>query len=356
MQLIKEIKNYIYSIKINRAIKKAKFVHVMYNDKFNKPFVDFLNRNFNKDEHIVLCKKTCKQFPFPEGDNVYKIPTMDLKYIDFTNVDKIICHSLFDSELVNFLYNHKNLLKEKAYWVIWGGDLYNAPRDEKNDYVRSNFKGYISDTDGDCEIAKEKYNSDSETINAGYTFPITKEMLDNIKQQEHTGVNIQINNSCDKSTLEMLDILSKFKDENIKVRTILSYGQMEYKESIIQKGTSIFGNKFEYLDKYLLPQEYAQYSSENDILILNQNRQQGLGNSFVNLALGCKLFIKSDITTYNHFNSKGIKVFDTYLINKMSFNDFINYPLMTNETNIKKSLIFFDEKYLRELWERILVK
>ena len=56
---------------------------------------------------------------------------------------------------VDFFYSHPKLLREKAYWLIYGGDLYDAPRDEKNDFVRNNFKGYLTYVDG--EYLKEHY-------------------------------------------------------------------------------------------------------------------------------------------------------------------------------------------------------
>ena len=40
----REIKKYKLKQKINEDISKYKYVHIMYNDKFNKPFVDFLNK------------------------------------------------------------------------------------------------------------------------------------------------------------------------------------------------------------------------------------------------------------------------------------------------------------------------
>lgn len=354
MGIIKKIKNYFYSKKLNKRISQYKYVHIMFNDKFNKPFVDFINRNFDKKEHVVLCKRWFDEHPFPTGENVIEIK--NLKGVDFNCNEKLICHSLFDLELVDYLYRHQNILKNKAYWMIWGGDLYNAPCDKKNDFVRANFKGYISDTDGDCEVATKTYGSNPETYDAGYTFPITKEMLDSTHRIEHDYIQIQINNSADKTTLEMLDILSKFKDENIKIATILSYGQLEFKEEIIRKGKEIFGVKFEYLDKYLTPSEYAQFLAQNDILILNQNRQQGIGNCFSNLTLGSKVFIKSEITTYNHFNSKGIKVFDTNEIKNMTFEDFISYTEEIKQTNMQKALMFFDDTYLKELWKEVFEK
>ena len=42
MGFIKNINNYFYNQKINKRIKSYKYVHIMFNDKFNKPVVDFL--------------------------------------------------------------------------------------------------------------------------------------------------------------------------------------------------------------------------------------------------------------------------------------------------------------------------
>ena len=344
---------FIQNQRMKYKLHSCKFIHMMFNDKFCAPFVDFLNRNFDPNEHLVICKRWFKEFPFPKGPNVVEIS--DLKQVDFSheNIKKVICHSLFDEELVRYLYDHSDILKKKGYWIMWGGDLYEAKRDEVNDFVRKNFKGYISDTDGDCEVARGKYNSKPETYNAGYTFPITKEMIDNSKRVDHNYIQIQINNSADQTTLEMLDILSRFKDKSIKITTILSYNQTEFKGEIIQKGTELFGDKFEYIDIYLKPEEYAQKLAQNDILILNQNRQQGIGNCFANLTLGAKVFIKSEVTTYNHFNSKDIKVFDTNGIKNMEFGEFVLYPGEIRQNNIQKSLMFFDDKYLKKLWKGV---
>lgn len=333
--------------------KKYKYVHIMFNDKFNKPFVDFLNKNFDKNEHLILCKRWFNDIDFPVGENVREIKT--LTGINFDNAEKIICHSLFDNELVDYLYNHKDILKNKAYWVIWGGDLYEAPRDEKNDYVRRNFKGYISDVDGDCEIALKQYDSNSKTYNAGYTFPIKKEMINNAKQvvaqfKTEVPVIIQINNSCDGSTLSILDDLSHFKDENIRITTVLSYGKLEYKEQIIQKGEEIFGDKFNYLDKFLSPGEYAIHLANVDILILNQNRQQGLGNSMAALNMGIKLFIRSEITTFGHLKSKGCIPYDTKQIKNMTFDEFVYFDDATKKLNKENSEKFFSLLYLKSLW------
>ena len=290
---------------VNKRIKDADVVHIMFNDKFNKPFVDMLNRNFDPSKHLVLCKRwfDSEATPFPEGKNVVEIKK--LKNYNLNNAKKIICHSLFDSELVDLLHKTPALLK-KSYWAMWGGDLYKAPRDKQNDFVRKNLKGYINAIDKDYAI--DKYGMEGLFFDAQYNFPITKQMLDNSTKENSDGIKIQINNSCDSSTIEILEMISKFKDENIKVVTILSYGDLSYKEEIISRGRNILGKKFEYVDKMMPPNEYAQHLAQNDILILNQNRQQGLGNILASLYMGQKVFIRKEVSVNGYLNNQDIKI------------------------------------------------
>lgn len=345
--------------KTTEVVKQYRFIHIMFNDKFGKAWVDFVNKNFDTEEHLFLCKRCFDEFPFPQGKNVVEIKS--LQGLDFSNAEKIFCHSLFDSELVEYLYAHQDILKQKAYWIIWGGDLYEALRDEKNDFVRENFKGYITDVDGDKVILEKKYtaNKNKKFYHAAYTFPVSQEMVNNAKDtlsqraNSNKAIVIQINNSCDKSTLEILDILSRFKDENIIIKMILSYGSLEFKEQIISKAHTMFGDKFQFIDTILSPQEYAKYVSQNDVLVYNQNRQQGLGNSFLALQFGTKLYIRSEISTYEHLSDKGCVVFDTHKIPQMNFSEFITIDKKTQENNITNSAKFFSDEYLKSLWEPI---
>ena len=345
--IVRKIKEKLQIFKINSRIKSYKYIHLMFNDKFNKPFVDFLNENFDKSEHLILCKRLL-EFPFPQGENVIEIKS--LKNLDFTdkNVQKIICHSLFDEELIDYLYDNKNILHEKAYWGIWGGDLYNAKRDEKNDYVRKNFKGYIGDTKQN--VLRETYGVSKNNHNAWYTFPISIDMLNQVIKNDCEYKRLQINNSCDESTLNMLDKLSIFKNENIKITTILSYGQMKFKDEIIKKGKEIFGDKFEYLEKFMPPEDYTQYLAQNDVLILNQDRQQGFGNIIASLYLGCKVYMNSYATSYEYLEEQGIKIYDSQKIEDNLALLLQNDKKEDNKLKVKK---FFDNTGLKNAWQVI---
>ncbi len=354
------LKSKILTSRINRDIRKYKYIHIMVNDKFNKPLVDFFNKNFNNDEHMFLCYRACKNKPptlFPKGRNVYEyVYFKDIKGLFEDNIDKIIFHSLFMPGVVDRLYREPELLK-KSYWTIWGGDLYNAPRDEKNDFVRKNFKGYISLITGDEKIAKEKYNSNSILYNSSYPALMDKTLLENISHINTDNIVVQINNSCDESTLEMLDILSKYSDKNIIVRTVLSYGKMQYKNEIIRKGKEIFGEKFKYIDKLISLEDYANFLSKNDILILCQNRQQGVGNAIFDLALGAKVFLPYNTTSLEYVEKFGLRVFDSLKIKGMSMGEFIEYSSDLRDKNINAALKYCDNnsKHRLEEWAKVFI-
>lgn len=339
----------IYTLnEVKEFMRKYKYVHIMNNDKFSKPFVDFLNKYLNKEEHLILYFKKSKIHPIPKGDNVIEICNIFSLPLEYENIEKVVWHGLFSENWVKTLYEKPEVLK-KSYWVVWGGDLYNAPRDEMHDFVRSNFKGFLSDVDKNVVV--EKYNPIGKFYRMFYNFPISKKMLDKTRKNKSRRIRIQINNSCDESTLSMLDTLAKFKNENIKITTVLSYGKTEYKEAIIQKGQSIFGENFEYLDTYLAPEKYTKHLAKNDILILNQNRQQGFGNTLASLYLGQKVFIKNEVSLYNYLNNENIKIYDSNTIKDLNFSEFIkNSNSIENQNNVAK---FFDENYLAKLLKEI---
>lgn len=331
-----EIFNYI---KFNSKIKDFKFVHIMNNGIHSINIINFINKYFNNKEHCFI-------FPgemFFETQNKLKgisnIFHCSLKSIDFNSVNKIIVHGLFDSVLVKELYKYKKLL-EKTYWFIWGGDLYSAPESKKDDFVRKNIAGIL--TSFDEEIYKKKYNKNIKCFDVTYPHEINEEMIiKNLKKNNE--VHVQINNSADITTLEMLDILSRFKNENIKISTILSYITVKQEDSrtqIIKKGYEIFGTKFNPITKFIPKEQYAQHLASVDIYISNQNRQQGNGNATFIHSLGGKIFLKSDTSIYKKYNSIGIKIFDTYEIKNMDFKEFCSF----DESEKQKSISILKER------------
>lgn len=341
---------------INYRLQHCKYVHLMHNEKFTEATIQLFNNNFNPKDHLFLCASMPPFLKFPTAPNVIRLRSMKGLNFNQKNIEKIICHGLFNPKVLDWLYKHPNISREKCFWVIWGGDLYGEYGDPENDQkylsIRQNFKGYVSafDKQKACEML---HLDISKFYTAFVSCPISKEMIEKVHKEKHDYIQIQINHSCNKTTLEMLDILSKWKDKNIHVSTVLSYGDLSCIEQIKQKGKGIFGDRFSYLERMVTPQEYTQFLAQNDILILNHDRQQGMGNAFVALNFGTKLFIKSDVSTYHFFNEEEkIKVFDTYLIKNMTFDEFVAYP--EKEKNSKTASKYQDEVYLAGLWRDVL--
>lgn len=338
----------------NIRLRTAKIAHIMHSEKFDRAFVHMINRNFNPADHIFLCSDNIVERPlewFPIGDNVFNINDLSKVNLAYPGIEKIICHSIIRNDLIIEFCKNPALLF-KSYWNMWGLDLYEANRDKMNDFIRQNFKGYIGKPDE--EYAKNKYGMKGKFFDAFYNFPISKEMLDKVVEQPKDYIKIQINNSCDKSTIDMLEVLSKFKDENIKITTIVSYepyGNTSYARTIVKKGMEIFGDKFESIKTWMKPEQYAQHLAQNDILILCQNKQQGFGNTLASLYLGKKVFIRSDVSVNKYLNSQRIKIYNSDEIKDMNFLKFIEFT--ERENNCKNIQKYFDEKYLISLWKNI---
>lgn len=348
--ITRKVKKKVRFFKINQKLGCYKYIHIMFNDKFNKPFVDFLNKNFDKKEHLILCKRWFSEHPFPEGENVIEIKTFEGLDFHQKNIEKLIFHSLFDEECVDLLYEQKRLL-DKSYWVVWGGDLYRAKRDKKHDYVLSNFKGY--DT-LDERILTERYNLKNHNFfAANYSFPIDVKLLQKISTIKYPNntVNVLTNNDCTALNLELFDVLSKFIHNDINIHSVVSYGLLEYKQDILDKGYRVFGDKFKWIENYLQPLGYANFLNSIDIFVNSYKQQAAVGNTIALLYLGKKVFIRSDVTTYDYLHKNGIYVYDTKTISDLTYEEFIKNDYA--EQNKKNIIKLMSEENLVKCWQEL---
>ncbi|MDD2509394.1 MAG: TDP-N-acetylfucosamine:lipid II N-acetylfucosaminyltransferase [Aliarcobacter sp.] len=169
-----------------------------------------------------------------------------------------------------------------------------------------------------------------------------------IIQKEHTTTNIQLGNSADPSNnhIDVLSKLIKYKDENIKIFTPLSYGDQVYAQDVIKKGKELFGDKFVALTEFMPFEKYLEFLGQIDIAIFAHKRQQAMGNTITLLGLGKKVYMRSDITPWQLFDSLDVKVYDV-----------ANIEIDLMEEKIKKenqqkiTEYFSKENYLKQLQE-----
>lgn len=175
-------------------------------------------------------------FPSSLSPNMGTFIIRNRRYCYPDDVKKVIWYGL-SKDAVKYLYKHKKLLS-KSYWKVFGGDLYGAVRNRINDYVRRNFKVVIAGND--YIVYKEKYGK-NRNCRAVVPSPVVDiNFLTGIQKRKKNHIAIQINQSANKMTIDALEQLGKFASKNVRIYTILSYGDMKYKEDIINVGLRYF--------------------------------------------------------------------------------------------------------------------
>ena len=345
-------------------------VHLFPKEKFTIPFIKFINKNFNINEHLFIIYGSNIAYNEDEVKKYTNIIYVNkknkrnfkylIKYI--YRADKIIIHGLLSNKLSLILFFQPWIFR-RSYWVIWGGDLYEYKLKVKyskfniNEKIRSiiikNVNGLITQVEGDYKLAKKWYGAKGKYY---YSFVYPSNLYKNIdlskNKKEDNYIYIQVGNSASYTNnhIEIFNKLIKYKSSNIKIICPLSYGENEYRESIIKYGEDIFGDKFIPIIDFLPLDKYLNILSKIDIAIFNHKRQQAIGNITTLIGLGKKVYVRSDISTWEFCKSHNLKVFDSSsnlnnLLEKLSELDTEN-----NKLNIKK---YFSEVKLKKDLEKI---
>ena len=150
-------------------------------------------------------------------------------------------------------------------------------------------------------------------------------------------VKINIGNSATEENrhIGILQLLEQYKSENIEIYAPLSYGDMNYRKTVIKEGNKIFGEKFHPILEMMEYEKYVEYLASCDITISNSLRQQGMGNLSLMLQLGKKVFMNQNSPMWDSYKNIGFKIYDTNSIDKLSFHEFTAFDAQTAKENIK---------------------
>ena len=315
---------------------KGKVLHVCSLDKFIPPFIDFVEEHFDDfaTRHVFFIAANHRLYNYKIRENtincgngyinqIVYLPRIALAMI---LADKIVLHNLFNPYKVILLTLMPWLLK-KCYWVMWGGDLYVYQIGERkwkwklSEFFRRpvirNIGYLVTGTPGDVELARRWYDARGQHIRC-FNYPSNVfEPAAYLEVKHHSGTKILVGNSADPSNnhKEVLDKLKPYKGNDIKIFCPLSYGNQEYAAKVIDYGKSIFGEKFVPMTDFLERDKYLQFLQEIDVAIFNHKRQQAMGNILMLLGYGKKVFIRKESTLMGLFNSNGIAIFDSDIIN-----------------------------------------
>ena len=318
-------------------------LHIMILDKFIPNFIEFVDKYFGRENHkYVLITSEKYNFSLKKEHNVEFLHTDDDIFITLVQymkeAEKIVLHGLW-REKVNLILKENPLLLKKCFWIMWGGDFYFPQKQsELQKYVIENVSYLVTGTKGEVDYVRNNYNAKGEHIEAFvYTSNLFKSIESSPKIDDK--IRILIGNSSTETNqhFEVFNKLEIYKNENIEIFVPLSYGDFKYGMQVMKLGYEIFGDKFKPIIDFMNEQDYYKFLSTIDIGIFNHNRQQGMGNIITLLGMGKKVYMNPEVTTYEMFIDKNIKV-----------NSFKLFDLKLLTTETIKNNISLIKKYFSE--------
>ena len=355
---------------------KNSIVHLFTDSIYTINFLEFLRENFETDSHVVYvyCGKNSKNLlqysNFSFCHVCHSEYELIRKHSAFRSADKIIIHQLNYPRLILYWVVFYRKVSHKILWSIWGGDLYNyhlAPTffSRVNEFFTSLFIKRLrfigTFIDEDFQLCQERYKLSAKLFKCSYPGTVNTDWLkDKHDYVLHTSnVKIQIGNSADPTNnhIDVLKSLAKFKDENIELILILSYGgSCEYIEEVKKIGIELFQNKITFIESYMNQIEYYKLLKSIDIAIFNHNFQQGIGNIKLLLSILKKVYVKEITTTYEYYKRKEFKIYPSESIDKISFKELKEFDSSYAEKNRELMRTELDEGKMMEEWGIIFNK
>jgi dTDP-N-acetylfucosamine:lipid II N-acetylfucosaminyltransferase len=297
--------------------------------EYSIEFIRLLADEFDPSDHLVV---------FRNKKNAEKINNagIDIRFIEsrqelisqmpllLEKSRKMIFHSFPVSRSLLFWYRHRKYMP-KAAWFVWGHDAYwfryckktlsNRLYEAIRALLIRKLQTIISPITGDYEYVIAHYKTKAPLIKCRYPVPTDFEILKSLRNRSNGEVvNIQLGNSANPTNNleELIQFFGQFEGTGgFNFYCLLSYGDMKYAEKIKTLGKKALGNRFYPITRFMNRTEFANYISTIDVLIMNHQRQQGLGNIISFLYLGKKVYIRSDNSLFFLFKENDIKIYDT---------------------------------------------
>lgn len=357
-ELLKEIKE-IYKASVRTILlKRCKwpiksielvgydhdYLHIIYDSVYSYSFVEFINKNFNKDSHTFLLLRSNNYAIggdfFEKNNNIIIFDNEEtLKYY-LMRARVIIVHYLHEY----FCSAYRKIKPPgQLYWGFWGGDLYNYIQMEQfglktqgvldslgisnnceeisidRNYTIRHLTGFFAFDYSEYQLLKSHFVTNAKYIDFIYPNPVDK-FSSNFSVNDSSGqlknkdkIKILVGNSANPSNnhMEILEILSKMDNNHFEIVLPLSYGGSKTYINYITEYTKLnFPNNCIILYELLSPDGYDLMLKDIDVVIFNHMRQQGVGNIRRLIRLRKAVYLNSKSTLYNFLVNSGIRVFE----------------------------------------------
>lgn len=329
-----------------------------------------LSEHFDQERHTIIFRSPAR------AEEV--LETFDLKVMflhrrkDFLKqmppliigAEIILFHSFPVSRSLLFWYRYRKYMS-RAIWSVWGQDAYWFDYCRKSaanllfEWIRHRLirklGAILCPIRGDYDYIRNRYKTKAVYIEGMYPIPTDFVMLRALREKPSARqtLNIQVGNSANptNNTLEVLSFLAQRKTGPERVYCPLSYGDQHYAQQVIDFGRRVLAERFFPLTIFLKREEYADFISTIDVLIMNHHRQQGLGNILSYLYLGKKVYIRRNNTSFSFFEEHGIKVFDTCaLLEQDSLDQLFEMEEEVGRTNMRQTESIISMEWIKQGW------
>ncbi len=213
--------------------------------------------------------------------------------------------------------NFKKILHRIFYYRI---------NEWKNNKIRSEFLKRITAichwNQLDIDVLEELYKVSIKNIKfCNGVFTESGTILPKRKIKNEVLILLGNSDTPTNNHLEALELLKKFKDDEIKIYCPLNYHKQDYAFLIAKRGKEIFGDKFIPILDFIPRDEYFHMINNVDICFMNHKRTQAAGNISVLIRKGAKIFLNKKSTIYHLFKNLGLKVYTTEEIVDISFSE-----------------------------------
>lgn len=305
----------------------TEFVHIAVIDKFIPSFVDFMVDHFEDFDarHKLLILGEDARFPLRSVGNIERLRGSGRHLVvwrEMCGARKVFLHGLFDPAVARVLRLQPALLK-KCYWLIWGGELYDAlePRNsiagwidrQCRQFVIRNVAHLVTNHLGDVEHAQQVFGAKG-TFRRCFLYPSNVFVPRKLQPQDSAVLRVLVGNSATATNrhLEIFGLLAaKTRGVAAKIFVPLSYGDEAYAHLVESAGREMFGDSFVPLRGFSGLEDYLAFLGTIDIAIFNHRRQQAVGNIIQLLGLGKKVYMRPEVSTWKHLSGLGIVAFDT---------------------------------------------
>lgn len=325
------------------------FLHLMRDTNFTSGIVQFYERYFSDAGHtICYIVSPGKVSPLNLSMKIKQIEYKSKggkvsRFKDFIRLlreyDYIVLHNMgcLDNFTGLVYLLPKRIYKKKIIWIEWGGDLYTTENRKIKEILRNrvkeSVKAVVAIFPPDADVYRRKFPySKAKIFYAPYCGATIANYYKESYPQSSLAVHpkgepifVQIGNNAKEAQhhIEVLEALSRYKNDNIAVFLPIVYGgSAEYVNKVQSRAEALFPGKTYILREMMERKQYYDLLKKVDIAIFNTERQIGLGNLHFLIWKKAKIFMNHVNPMYDFFQNQGITICDYNEIKDLSFEDF----------------------------------